>query len=109
MSQNLRNYLPVFNAIIEVSRKADREIVMQIMAKNPKFMMALREIADNTVNGNVTLSDIDKKSLKKHKRTLVQLAKGRGKNTLIQEGSGFLPILIPLVVATLDLITNDKD
>lgn len=63
---------------------------------------ALREICHNVLQGNLQLTDKEKKTLARFKKVLRVLAdpktKGRRfKKTVVQSGRGFLPGLLMLV------------
>jgi hypothetical protein len=103
MSQNLQKYLPLFEHISQIKKHCDRRTVLSIFAKDNNFLRALEEIAVNTVEGNINLTQPQKRSLRPHKQILVSLSENRGKKEIVQSGGGFLSILIPLVI---DLIGN---
>lgn len=108
MSSNLQSFFPILEAISHIRLKADRDLVIRIFCKNKKFIKAMKEIAKNTVEGNIPLSAKDKQRLKKQKKVLIALAGKGGKRTLRQTGAGFLPILIPIVSSILGSIINGE-
>jgi hypothetical protein len=106
MSQNLQKYLPLFDHISQIKVRCDRRIVFAIFAKDPNFIKALQEIALNVVEGNISLNESQKKKLAHHKNVLIDLARKKGKRTVVQSGGGFLPLLLPLVSEVLASLIN---
>ena len=64
-------------------------------------------MAINTVNENIVLSESDKRRLRKHKQSLVDLS-GRSGVALKQSGAGFLSVLLPLVTSVLAPLLHGK-
>lgn len=109
MSENLKSYLPILKVISEIKSKKDRVVVLNIFSKKPSFVKAIKEIAVNTVNKNIQLDIKQKKSLRKHKEALVKLSNRGGKQVVLQNGGGFLPILLPIVSTILTSMLNGSD
>lgn len=102
MSLVLRNYLHLFNVINNIKEESVRKGVLKALRKDKKFYKALREITKNTINGKVPLSKVQKKKLRKHKKLIEGIACSKkccGKK--ITQSGGFLPILLPSVLAVL--------
>lgn len=108
MSTNLQEFLPILEAISSIKLKADRDLVVRIFCKNDNFVKAIKEIATNTVEGNIPLEIEDKLKLRKQKAVLIALAGKRGKQALRQRGAGFLPILLPIISTILGSIVNGE-
>lgn len=106
MSVNLKNTLPILEAIARIKSREERKIVIYIFCRDKQFVKAIKEIAKNTVEGNVPLSVKDKHRLKKQKAVLTALAGKGGKRVIKQQGAGFLPVLVPIVSAILGSIIN---
>ena len=106
MSDHLMRYLPVLTEISKIKLKEDRQQVLRIFAKDKDFVKAIKEIAYNTVNGNIVLSDAEKLSLRRHKNTLIKLSSKGGKKDIIQSGTGFLSLLLPIVSTVLGSMLN---
>lgn len=76
-------------------RSADNDLVRSIC-----------ECAFNTLKGSVTLKRTEKTRLAKHRKVLRRLASKRGswkskKRILVQQGGGFLPMLLAPILGTL--------
>ena len=85
-----------------------------INGANQENIFSLCECILNCLNGNVTLNDPEKNQLKKYKKYLRLITKKKlglkiRKQLLIQKGSGFLPLIIPPVIAVVtDFLTRSK-
>ena len=102
ISQSVRKTLPLLKTISKLS-KANRNKVLSELGGEDVIYKALREIAHNTIKGNVKLDNSQKAKLKPHTKTLRSLCTSnkclkRRKKLIIQSG-GFLPILIPAVAS----------
>lgn len=108
MSDALKKYFVVLEHLASVTSKKDRSVLLRIFSRNPLFIKALREICSNTVKGQLNLSKTDKNRLRKHKDIISCLAtKGKPvKRKLIQSGSGFLSIILPLVASVVGSLLN---
>jgi hypothetical protein len=89
-----------------LSKCKKRMLKAVINASDRELVLTVCECILNCLNGNISLSEKDKQKLKKHKkilRTLIQ--KGNSiklrKKLLIQQGSGFLPIILPTVISSI--------
>ena len=102
ISQSVRKTLPLLKTISKLS-KANRSKILSEVGGEDAVYKALREIAHNTIKGNVKLNNYQKAKLKPHARTLRNLCTSnkclkRRKKLVVQSG-GFLPILIPAVAS----------
>jgi hypothetical protein len=66
-------------------------------------------MAGNLIAGNIPMSDSDKKVLRRYKKALVALSKKKlshayTRRIINQTGRGFLPALIPLVIAAISAV-----
>jgi hypothetical protein len=100
MSSNLQNYFVILERLAKTTSRKERSDIMKVFCRDKNFIKALKEICSNTVRGNLTLSLKDKNRLKKHKRVIESLASSKPfKRKLVQSGSGFLAVLLPLVAS----------
>lgn len=108
MSEALKKYFVVLEHLAQVNNRKDRKVLLRVFSRNPLFIKALREICSNTINGGLSLSQKDKNRLRKHKDIIVCLAtKNKAvKRKLIQTGSGFLSVILPLVASVVGALLN---
>src|SRR5258708_11319180 len=110
MSKNLKNCMQQLQFIAKIKDSDLRKKVLKNVADDCLYS-ALNEIALNTVNKKVPLSAIDKKSLRKHRVKIQNLAcftknKKKRKRLVVQSG-GILPFIIPTIASILtSLIAN---
>ena len=102
VSQSVRKTIPLLNVISKLS-KPNRKKVLSEVGGDDMIYKSLREIAHNTIKGNVKLNKFQKAKLKPYSRTLKDLCTSpkcskRRKKLVVQSG-GFLPILIPAVAS----------
>lgn len=93
--------------ILRVLKKAKPALRKSILERADKgIIYSICELCDNTLAGNVPLTEKHKRKIKKYKNILRELVK-RGDNwkqkkqTLVQHGGAFLPILISLLSSVL--------
>ena len=103
------SYLPVLTEISKIKLKTDRSTVLRIFAKDKEFVKAIKEIAYNTVNGNIELTHPQKVKLRRYKQTLLKLSGKGGKSEVVQSGGGFLSLLIPIVSTVLGSMLNGSN
>src|SRR5882757_1773832 len=107
ISASLRKSLPLLKGISTLNETKRKNVLSQI-GKDETIYNALREIAHNTIKGNVKLNNTQKQKLQRHKKTLKSLclkckcAKRRQK--LVVQSGGFLPFLIPAVASLVSSI-----
>jgi hypothetical protein len=110
-SNNLKKCLKKLELIVSVRDIKLRQKLLKDVSCNNDIFKAIKEILLNTVNLNVPLSKNQKVKLKKYEKKMKKLAccknvnKASKKNLIMQSG-GFLPILIPSVVALLTGLLN---
>ena len=109
ISSSLRKSMPLLKGISTLN-EAKRKKVLSDIGQDPTIYHALREIAHNTIKGNVKLNNNQKLKLKRHNKTLKALcvnckcAKKRKK--LVVQSGGFLPLLIPAVAGLISSIIS---
>lgn len=84
----------------------------KVLLQQKGLVTSCCECSLNILNGNITLTEIEKKRLKKYKHLLRQLASKRigtkkKERLLIQKGSGFLPLLILPALSLLTRMFNN--
>lgn len=89
--------------------KKDRDQILK--SADIELIRCLCEIADNTLNNNVQLTNAQYEKLVRHKSTLRKLCKkGEGwkkKKKIIRQTGGFLlPLLVPILSLLLGKIIN---
>lgn len=87
-------------------KASDRRFILK--NANKDLVYAICECFLNVLNGNVKLSDIVVKKIKRHKKTLRQLVNNsesikNKKQLLVQKGGSILPLLLPTI---LEVVTN---
>jgi len=103
MSQNLKACLPLLEAYPKLQPAKRKELVSLF---ERCIFRAIQEMAGNLIAGNIAMSDSDKKVLRRYKKALLALSNKKLSNTharriINQSGRGFLPALIPLVIAAI--------
>lgn len=106
MSAQLKSVIQLLEFVASIKSSQLREQLLTEMSKRPEIYKALREIAYNIVNKNISLDAAHKKKLKAYKSTIVALSgkqkTRQKKQKLVVRSGGFLPILIPLVLSLLN-------
>lgn len=107
VSSSLRKSLPLLKVMSRLKTK-NRQNILSEVSNEDTLYNALREIAHNTLKGNVKLNSIQKKKLKPYSKTLKGLCDKpkcrRRRQKLIVQSGGFLPILIPAITGLLSSI-----
>lgn len=103
MSENLKACLPLLEAYPKL-QPAKRKQLVTLFERC--IFKAVQEMAGNLMVGNVPMSDSDKKVLRRYKKPLTalsnkKLSHTRTRRIINQSGRGFLPALIPLVIAAI--------
>ena len=103
IAENL-NFLKLF---CNCTKKLHKHL---INGANQEHIICLCECILNCLNGNVNLNEPEKSQLKKYKKRMLtkkKLGLKKRKQLLIQKGSGFLPLIIPAVIAVVtDFLTR---
>jgi hypothetical protein len=103
MSENLKACLPLLEAYPKLQPAKRRQLVTLF---ERCIFWAIQEMAGNLIAGNIPMSDSDKKTLCRYKKALAALSRKKLSHTrtrriINQSGRGFLPALIPLVIAAI--------
>lgn len=103
-------YLKLLQEVANANSRSKRVQLIKQHYKDPKFIKAIKLVCKNTVKCKVPLSIKDKRRLRPHAKTISKIAKSKtnGKQTIIQNGGGFLSILIPIVTSLLGAAFNGK-
>ncbi len=107
MSQNLMNCLKDLEFVSKIRCHKTQKKLLTYMSKNPKYYLALREIALNVIKGNAKVDDKTKRKLKKHKKDIYDYVKTKNclnkRKKLVVQSGGWL-WLIPLISSVIDLV-----
>ena len=108
VADTLRKHLLVLEFIFSIKNQTDREQTLLIALKNHEIKKTIKEIVENYLEQTYEITDPDTRNqLRKHKEAMIKIHQRRSvKETLMQDGYGFLPILIPIVTALLDVINS---
>ena len=102
ISPSVRKTLPLLNIIAKMNN-TNRKRILSEVGGDDIIYKALKEIAHNTIKGNVKLNKSQKAKLKTHSRTLKGLCTSnkclKRRKKLVEQIGGFLPILIPAVAS----------
>jgi adenine-specific DNA methylase len=113
MSSNLIKQWPKLQLVCGIKNVKSRKIILSEFSRDKDFCSAVRELVKNTVNKNIKLSVNDKTKLRKQRKILLGIlakrtAHKRKRRLINQTGSGFLPIVIPLVAQLIGELINKK-
>lgn len=113
MSELLKRQLTRIKVLGDIKNLKIRRLVLKEFSKDPDFCEAVREIATNVVNKNVSLGEKEKKTLKKYKKCIICLSRKHKSckqryKVIQQTGTGiFLPVVLPIVLSAIaDLIAK---
>lgn len=108
MTDQLKKHLYVLEFIISIKNQSDREQMLKIALKNHEMKKAIKEIVKNYLNQTYEVTDPGTRhQLRQYREAMMKIHQRRSvQETLLQDGYGFLPILIPLVTALLDVINS---
>ena len=99
MSENLKKYAPYLHLLHNCSPRARKSLVDKHC--NKEFMNCICECAKNVLDGNVDLTDLHKRTLKRHRALLHKLVLKKtpmkNKKKILQTG-GFLGALLGQIV-----------
>jgi hypothetical protein len=101
---NIKNQLHILEQL--ASKKTRSKILTQM---DVNAMTALCDVVHNVLNGNINISDKDKKKLIKYKKSLRFICKHSSldhKKKYLRQKGGFLQYLIPAVVTGLSSIIS---
>jgi hypothetical protein len=114
ISESLKLTLPLLKILSRLSKRT-RLLILKEIGGDQHLFNALHEIAHNTLNRRVKLEKSQIKKLRPYKRILEELCDQNSRKCkkkrkkLVQQGSGFLPILIPAIVSVLSSILSKND
>lgn len=93
-------------ALIALATTGDARVRQALLRSlDPKVIQLLAQIAANVINGNIAVTESQRKRLSHYKRVLRKLRDNKSyisrRKALIKQKRGFLPFLIPLAAGTL--------
>jgi len=100
MSQRLKDHISVLKRLVKGNNKKRKKILQDA---DPELLKCISEIALNTINSNVPLTDSQYKKLSRYKNILRELASKnvslkKKKHKLVKQAGGcILPLLIPII------------
>lgn len=107
MSRNLlKSQLGLLKILAEPKSRYRNAILLKA---DKKLIHVICEIIENTLAGNITISDSDKEKLKKFRNTLhvlIQKSSLKSKKRILIQKGGFLQFLIPAVITGLSSIIS---
>lgn len=109
MSKNLKDCIPLIKRYCKLRTR--REKVQFLKLFEDCVLKAVQEMALNTMQGNVHLTDKQKKRLQRYKEALIALSKHsvprlKKRRILLQSGTGLFAALIPLVLSAVSLLNK---
>lgn len=103
-------YIAFLELVAECKNVSERKIVLKALCRDKKFMKLIHMICRNTVRNLVPLSSKDKARLQKHADVICLLAESDsnadGRRLLVQDGGGFISVLLPIVTALIGAAIN---
>lgn len=98
---SVRKHLPILKLVQVAKPKLRKSIILHC---DLDLINTIDECVYNTLNGNVPISDIEKKKLKKFKTVLRKILKTKGglakkRKVIVQSGGVFLPHLLQPIVS----------
>jgi hypothetical protein len=111
MSEDLRKTLRQLELISLIKRPQVRKAVLTDISCQDCYYKALREILLNTIKGNVPLSEVQKRKLRRYKSQIRAIicpkkSKKLKAKAVIQSG-GWLPILLPVITSVLGEVVGN--
>lgn len=99
-SSNLKKTIPLLETLSKIKDAKKRRTFLNLFESN--IRRALQEVSYNLLEGNIRVSDEDKKRLRRYRRALRELADSKTKRRrfqklIVQSGRGLIPGLIALV------------
>lgn len=86
---------PLIEAVAKIKNKKAQRLLLRQLSKNRKFVSCLREIAKNTIAGNLPLSQVQKRKLNRH----TSVVRGLARRTKVQQSGGFIGAVLPLLAS----------
>lgn len=91
----LQRYYPLLKAVASIKNKKAQRLVLNHLKKHRPFVVLLRELAENTVNQNITFTEGQKKKLNRHAKVIKALVRKKK----VEQSGGFLGVVVPLLAA----------
>jgi len=106
-----QQYIDQLSQVANTKNKKKRQVLLKTLYKDPKFIKALKLVCKNTLECNVPIPKEAKRKLCHHAKAITHIAKTKssGRNIVLQNGGGFLSVLVPLVTTLLGAAINGKD
>ena len=103
MSENLKKYAPYLHLLHKCSSQARKSLVDKHC--NKEFINCICECAKNVLDGNVDLTDLHKRTLRRHRaqilhKLVLKRTSMKNKKKIVQTG-GFLGALLGPIVKVL--------
>ena len=101
-------YIAFLELVASCKDIKERRVVLNALCRHKKFIKAIKMICRNTVNQTLNLSDKQKNQLKKHAKVIEYVAKSSnsGRKTIVQNGGGFVSVLLPIVASLIGAAIN---
>lgn len=100
----VKRYYPLLVAVVKIKDVKCRNKILKELSKDEDFAKCMKEITENVLEENITLSVKDKKRLNKHAKVITNLQKGRG----ISQSGGFLNIVVPLLATVVSELLSRR-
>jgi len=108
MSDNLKNCLGVLEYTANILNKNTQKAMFVCLAKDKQIYFALKEIAQNILNGNIFIDDEIASELNKSSSAINKIAEtNEDKQKIVKKAIDWIWIM-PLVKASFDLQNNEK-
>ncbi len=108
MSKNLRACLSNMNMVCETKNTKVKKSLLNAMSCEDCYFKALFEIVTNISKGNLKLTNIEKKKLRKHIKLMEQILakpeKEARRALAVKQSGGFLNIVIPALIPVISEI-----
>lgn len=112
MPELLRKYWPYLEVFNSIACAKTRKAILKEFSKDPNFCKLLRQVAKNTLRKNFEIDSPSIKKLRKQKKSIIKLTKKyknrrQSQKVIVQRGSGFLPLVIPLLAQVIGSLINE--
>lgn len=105
MSENLKATYRDLLFVANIKNRKTQKVMLNYISKQPKYVLALKEITHNIIKGNIHVDDNIKKKLQRHKRNIYDISTSNVKKHIVQSG-GWLQWILPLIPIILDLVLD---
>ena len=104
------HYIAQLNSILYCQDKQEREVLLCILCRDKNFIKLLKMVCRNTLNESVPLTKQQKHEIKNYAAVIDAISKTSDpKKEVLQNGSGFLSLLIPIVTSLIGSAINDAN